>query len=81
MHRRDSRATISDCMSEGPHIDVGEIGSSAGEVHTALMTGEGLPPRPFWLQVGDSAFHITDENRDALSLGMLLWLSVKDHLG
>jgi hypothetical protein len=41
MHRRDSRATISDCMSEGPHIDVGEIGSSAGEVHTALMTGEG----------------------------------------
>jgi hypothetical protein len=23
----------------------------------------------------------SDENRDALSLGMLLWLSVKDHLG
>lgn len=34
-------------------------------------------PRPFWLQVGRSGFRVTDENRDALSLGLLLGLELE----
>lgn len=68
-------------MSEDstPRHDIDELASSAAELYQMLMTGDGLPDLPFWLAVGDAGFKVTEQNRDALSLGMLLQMDAKEH--
>ena len=60
-----------------PRIPIEEIGTTWTEVYTKLMTGNGLPERPFWLELSSNGFKITEDNRDAISLGMLLGLSMR----
>ena len=68
-------------QNESNMITIEELASSAGELHTKLLTREGLPPLPFWLMVGDSSFQINEANRDAVCLGMLLQMTARDHCG
>lgn len=62
-------------------ITIEELASSSGELHSKLLSREGLPPLPFWLVVGDSSFQITEANCDAVCLGMLLQMTARDHCG
>ena len=57
-----------------------EIAKSFNQLHRKLIDGD-LPPRPFWLEIGNAGYKITDENRDNIALGMLLCLDVRGHLG
>ena len=62
-------------------VPLDEIAESFNELHRKLLTGGELPPRPFWLEIGNSGYKITDENRDNIALGMLMCLDVRGHLG
>lgn len=62
-------------------VPLEEIAESFNELHRKLLTGDELPPRPFWLEIGNSGYKITDANRDNIALGMLLCLDVRGHLG
>lgn len=64
--------------NEIPEYELADIANSWAELYTKLMTGNDLPPRPFWLRLSDSGFKVTEENRDNLSLGMLLGLHIKN---
>ena len=61
-------------------VPLEEIAQSFDELLRKLIDGD-LPPRPFWLEVGNSGYKITDENRVNISLGMLMGLEVRGHLG
>lgn len=67
-------------MSEDslPRYDIEDVAKSWSDLYVKLMNGTNLPKRPFWLNVGDAGFKITDENRDNLSLGMLLGMSIRN---
>jgi hypothetical protein len=58
------------------HVPLEEIAASFNELHSKLLDGN-LPPRPFWLEIGNTGYRITDENRDSIALGMLLALDVR----
>ena len=62
-------------------VPLDEIAATFSDLHGKLLTGEDLPPRPFWLEVGSAGYRITDENRDHIARGMLLSLDVRGHLG
>lgn len=62
-------------------VPLDEIAGDFNELHRKLISGDELPPRPFWLEIGNSGYKITDENRDSIALGMLLCLDVRGHLG
>ncbi len=66
--------------TEVPRVDINEIAQSFHDVHSKLLLGD-LPPRPFWLQIGDSGYKITDENRNSVALGMMLCLDVRGYFG
>lgn len=73
--------TLNSAQSDGPvsrRVELDEVADTFSELHRKLLTGE-LPERPFWLEVGDSAYKITDANRDSIALGMLLALDVRGH--
>jgi hypothetical protein len=72
---------MSDTPPPVPRIPIEDIASGFNELHSKLLTGEDLPPRPFWLEIGNAGYKITDENRDSIALGMLLCLDVRGHLG
>jgi len=61
-------------------VPMDEIAKSFNQLHRKLIDGD-LPPRPFWLEIGNAGYKITDENRDNIALGMLLCLDVRGHLG
>lgn len=64
-------------MSAERHILIEEIASDWSEFETKLTLGD--LPMPCWVEIGDSGFRITKENKDTLAMGMLLCLCVRDH--
>jgi hypothetical protein len=58
-------------------VAIENIAADFHELHCKLLNGD--LPIPFLLVVGDSSFRITAENRRALALGMLLYLSTRGH--
>jgi hypothetical protein len=72
-------STLVPAQGSASRVPLEEIAESFNELHRKLLTGE-LPPRPFWLEIGNSGYKITDENRDNIALGMLLCLDVRGHL-
>jgi len=62
------------------HVPLEEVACDFEELHSKLATGE-LPPLPFWLDIGNSSYRITEENRKALAVGMLLCLDARGFLG
>ncbi len=57
-------------------VPIEDVADSWGELCDKLHNGD-LPPRPFWLMFDDSGFKVTEENRKALSYGMMIRLECK----
>lgn len=63
-----------------PEHGLDEVADTFNQLHSKLLTGDGLPPRPFWLRIGNTGYKITDENRDTIALGLIMCLDVRGHL-
>lgn len=63
-----------------PEHEIDDVADTFNKLHSKLLTGDGLPPRPFWLRIGNAGYKITDENRDTIALGLLMCLDVRGHL-
>ena len=65
-------------MSEDPHIPFCSVATDASDLHAKLLSGD-LPAMPFWLQVGNESFRITEENRRELARGILLGMDLSTY--
>lgn len=67
------------CSASIPEHELDDVAESFNQLHSKLLTGDGLPPRPFWLRIGNTGYKIADENRDTIALGLLMCLDVRGH--
>ena len=82
-HKTETRGADScaaPCSVSIPEHELDDVADTFNQLHSKLLTGEGLPPRPFWLRIGNTGYKITDENRDTIALGLLMCLDVRGHL-
>lgn len=77
----EASADCAPAACSASRVPLDEIAESFNELHRKLLTGDELPARPFWLEIGNSGYKITDENRNNIALGMLLCLDVRGHPG
>ena len=59
-----------------PRIKLEDIAGSWVDLHSKLCLAE--IPMPFWLEVGEAHIKVTEDNHDALALGMVLGIAVQN---